>query len=422
MLTNLPNFINHFVKMNVFSDNPYFSAGFGLIGVGAGLAILRRGVTHLSSFVRRRLVCSLELNSRDPLFNQVLANLSKRIDNSGRFLNANHFMASWNNKHGSFLLHPGQGTHLISYYGKIIKVERNRERAPLEVTSPFETLTLSWIDSFPRSTAKTLASEILREAKQLSEEAERGKLLVYTNFANEWRVFGSPRRKRPLESVILSEGKKELLLEDLKKFLANSKWYYDRGVPYRRGYLLFGPPGGGKSSLIQALASHLDYGICLLNLAGDLVMTDDRLHHLLHSIPDKTFILLEDIDAAMASPMGDRAIPSSNRLSLSGLLNAIDGVAAAEERIIFMTTNYHKKLDPALIRPGRMDFSLELSHATRDQVVTMFSRFYPNSFELSNFLGKAFDDSNRSFSPAEIQGIFIRTSIRPLEGNLGDSR
>ena len=401
--------------MSLITDNPYFSAGFGLIGVGASLAILRRGVTSLSSFIRRRLVCSLELNSRDPLFNQVLTILSKRIDSNGLLLNSSHFIASWNTKIGSFLLYPGQGTHFIKYNGKIIKVERNRERAPLEVTSPFETLTLSWIDSHPRSTAKTLATEILKDAKQLSDEAERGKLLIYTNFANEWRAFGSPRRKRPIESVILSEDKKELLLEDLRKFLTNSKWYYDRGIPYRRGYLLYGPPGGGKSSLIHAIASHLEYGICLLNLAGDSIMTDDRLQHLLHSIPDKTFILLEDIDAAMANPNENRAISSSSRLSLSGLLNAIDGVAAAEERVIFMTTNYQNRLDPALIRPGRIDFSLELSQATKDQAVSMFARFYPDSYELKCHFEKAFEEKTLPFSPAEIQGIFIKHQCDPMK-------
>ena len=225
--------------------------------------------------------------------------------------------------------------------------------------------------------------------------------MIYTSFANEWRAFGNPRRKRPLESVVLPSGQLEAILKDLNEFLGSSKWYYERGIPYRRGYLLHGPPGGGKSSLIQALASHLDYGLCMMSLAGDSVMTDDRLQHLMHAVPDRCLLLLEDIDAATSlnrntnNPMG--------RLTLSGLLNAIDGVAAAEERIIFMTTNHPEKLDPALVRPGRIDFTMELGKATPEQAQRMFHRFYGIDVSPELFPNE--------LSPAEIQGIFIRHQI-----------
>jgi chaperone BCS1 len=69
------------------------------------------------------------------------------------------------------------------------------------------------------------------------------------------------------------------------------------GIPYRRGYLLYGPPGSGKSSFIQALAGELGYNICLLNLS-ERGLTDDRLNHLLSNTPERSILLLEDIDAA----------------------------------------------------------------------------------------------------------------------------
>jgi chaperone BCS1 len=72
------------------------------------------------------------------------------------------------------------------------------------------------------------------------------------------------------------------------------------GIPYRRGYLLYGPPGCGKSSFITALAGHLDLGICILNLS-DRSLSDDRLNHLLSSAPQQTIVLLEDVDAAFVS-------------------------------------------------------------------------------------------------------------------------
>lgn len=72
------------------------------------------------------------------------------------------------------------------------------------------------------------------------------------------------------------------------------------GIPYRRGYLLYGPPGCGKSSFISALAGELQFGICVLNLS-ERGLTDDRLNHLLAVAPQNTIILLEDIDSAFLS-------------------------------------------------------------------------------------------------------------------------
>ena len=69
------------------------------------------------------------------------------------------------------------------------------------------------------------------------------------------------------------------------------------GIPYRRGYLLHGPPGSGKSSFIQALAGSLNYDICLLNLS-ERGLADDKLIHLLSNTPERSFVLIEDVDAA----------------------------------------------------------------------------------------------------------------------------
>ena len=386
----------------IFQDNPYFSAGFGLLGVGAGLAVLRRGATQVAGLIRRRMICTMEITSRDPLFHQVLSLLERHnVNNLG-----SHFLAMSDAKKSQLAttLLPGQGTHYFKFNRRLLKMERNRERAPIEMAAPFETITLSWLDRFPRSDAKAVAGSLLEQARIASWESEKGKLLIYTSFAHEWRVFGNPRRKRPLESVVLPSGQLEGVLNDIGTFLGNSKWYYERGIPYRRGYLLHGPPGGGKSSLIQALASHLDYGICMMSLAGDSVMTDDRLQHLMHALPDRCMLLLEDIDAAVS--LNRDSTSSNSRLTLSGLLNAIDGVAAAEERIIFMTTNHPEKLDPALIRPGRIDYAMQLGLATPEQAQRMFLRFFNDSI-LANQFGELYTQQQSLQSPAELQGIFI---------------
>lgn len=87
--------------------------------------------------------------------------------------------------------------------------------------------------------------------------------------------------------------------------------------------------------------------ICMVSLS-DKDMSDDQLNHLLNSAPPRSIILLEDIDAAFQQ----RDAQHVNRVTFSGLLNALDGVAAQEGKLVFMTTNHVDKLDPALVRPG----------------------------------------------------------------------
>jgi len=175
---------------------------------------------------------------------------------------------------------------------------------------------------------------------------------------------------------VLDEGVSEGLVRDVKEFLASRQWYVDRGVPYRRGYLLHGPPGTGKTSFIQALAGELNYCVAMVNLS-ERGVTDDKLTMLLTKLPARSILLLEDVDSAL----GNRCTPGADGYSgatvtFSGLLNALDGLAAGEDRIAFLTTNHIELLDPALVRPGRVDVMVRLGEATRYQAARMWDRYY----------------------------------------------
>lgn len=99
--------------------------------------------------------------------------------------------------------------------------------------------------------------------------------------------------------------------------------------------------------------------------------------------PSHSIVLLEDVDAAFVSreesEASKLAYDGLNRLTFSGLLNMLDGVASSEARILFMTTNYIERLDPALIRPGRVDVKEYIGHATDEQIERAFIKFYPQS-------------------------------------------
>lgn len=197
------------------------------------------------------------------------------------------------------------------------------------------------------------------------------------------------------------------------------------GIPYRRGYLLHGPPGGGKTSFIQALAGELDYNLCILNLS-ERGLTDDRLHLVLSIIPARCILVLEDIDSAFSgrNPSAEKGyryivfaliMRYQSSITLSGFLNALDGVVASEDRIIFMTTNHPEKLDPALIRPGRVDVKEYFGLATPYQTKEMFLRFYGGDVSRGEEFAKTISTAGHSVSTAFLQGLFVSHKNEPEE-------
>jgi len=195
-----------------------------------------------------------------------------------------------------------------------------------------------------------------------------------------------------MSSIVLQPGVKDMLLADCKDFLCSEDWYAERGIPFRRGYLLHGVPGSGKTSLIHSLAGELGLDIYVVSLSSK-GMSDNTLTALMGGVPSRCILLLEDLDAAFtrsvtrdSSSTGtptstkdkDTAETDGSTLSLSGLLNSLDGVAAAEGRLLFATTNHIERLDPALSRPGRMDVWVNFTHATRFQAEGIFKCFFPS--------------------------------------------
>lgn len=201
---------------------------------------------------------------------------------------------------------------------------------------------------------------------------------------SHWRRL-EPRRLRKLNTVVSSSTPgPETLIDDMRTFLAREDWYAERGVPYRRGYLFHGPPGCGKTSFVTAAAGVLSCPIYVLNLA-DPYLSDLALLKLVTEARPRSILLIEDVDAAFrevdtAGPCsGDgsrREGASMGLLTFSGVLNALDGVAGQEGKLVVLTTNHPEKLDPALVRPGRVDMRATFHLATKSAIEEVFCNFF----------------------------------------------
>ncbi|PON52407.1 Spastin [Trema orientale] len=239
----------------------------------------------------------------------------------------------------------------------------------------------SFVLKLPKRHRQALLSPYLDHVISRAEEFERvsRERRLFTNnghgsYDSGW-VSVPFRHPSTFETLALEPQLKKQITDDLTAF-ANGKDFYHRvGRAWKRGYLLYGPPGSGKSSLIAAIANYLCYDVYDLELTK--VSDNSELRALLIQTTNRSIIVIEDIDCSVdltadrASKPRKRSQPSVNghdddehsgRVTLSGLLNFTDGLwsCCGEERIIVFTTNHKVNVDPALLRCGRMDVHVSL--------------------------------------------------------------
>jgi len=246
-----------------------------------------------------------------------------------------------------------------------------------------------------------------------------------------WHVQYSYWRKaetasaRPVESVVLPMAMKDKLVDDLSEFVSPSTkaWYIEHGVPYKRSYLLHGSPGAGKTSLIQALAGRFKRNVCYLSSLSHPEMTDDGLKTAVQRLPPRSLVVLEDVDTLFGDGRRKRDGDKS-ALTFSGVLNALDGVGASSGQVFILTTNHRERLDPALIRNGRVDVHIEFTDATPEQMRLLFSQYYRSA---ATSLADKFADnlvellgSGRTVSMACLQHYFIMKRKKTAEDAAAD--
>lgn len=378
---------------NQLQTNHFFSGGFVLMVMGGLVAYCRNLPHKIWNWIETRVFIEFEIPMKDEAFAWFNDWLAKQTYSRkrARWLTVKTLWHDGTDP--TIILSPAPGIHWLWWHKTLLIVRRERKETPAEslgVPISQETFVVKMLT---RDRAKV--EVLLRETYRATTRDDSDRINVNVVRWGDWYSQGK-RRRRSIDSVILKDGLMEDLLADVQKFRESEQRYIDRGIPYRRGYLLYGPPGSGKSSTVTAIASHFKLDIYILNLS-DPSMDDNRLQGLLASVNPNAILLIEDIDCAWKK----RDSAEKSGVTFSGLLNAVDGVAASEGRIVFMTTNHVDTLDPALVRPGRCDKHVFVDNACPEQAERLFKRFFDDPVRAADF-AKMKGDGSHSMAALQV--------------------
>ncbi|RGP73854.1 bcs1 precursor [Fusarium sporotrichioides] len=341
---------------------------------------------------------------------------------------------------------PAVGTHWFWYENRVVSFTRtSAAETPMPFGMKSETVVLSCLGRNP-----DILKRIIYNARIEYLEKQRGRTSIFRAVQSHgdmhcWaRSMSKPTR--PMSTIALEDHIKQSLIKDLSRYLnpRTKKWYATRGIPYRRGYLFSGPPGTGKTSLALAAAGLMGLNIYMISLSSPN-LSEDSLASLFQALPRTCLVLLEDIDAAgitetRAKKQKSKAesarkskrlgfsfpLASREPITLSGLLNVLDGVSAQEGRVLVMTSNHTENIDPALLRPGRVDYTIEFGLASFETIKQLFQLMYGTSYvengvevdsEKIEALSIEFAQviPAHTFTPAAIQGYLLMHQDDPVE-------
>ena len=217
-------------------------------------------------------------------------------------------------------------------------------------------------------------------------DKKRLKLYISSDDGGFFESIGS-RPKRSLESVFLPKDKKTIIIDLIGNFLKPTtiQRYEEYGINHKLTILFEGIPGTGKSSLIAALASHFNLNIAIISFTPK--MTDVGFMRSMRSLSQKmnrseddderdTLLVIEDMDCIFKERKSNDE--NRNMVTFSGILNTLDGITTSENQIVIMTTNHIEHLDPALIRPGRVDHIMRFDYAIKEQIKDIFTVYTKN--------------------------------------------
>ena len=351
----------------VITNNQILATGLGLSGAGILTFWIKDVPRSIYKLLKRELTTELIITSSNISFHNILKWIEKNytVKNFRKLKMTN---GKWGEDRTTTSI--GYGLHFIKYRTHHFIIELIKDSSN-QTERDRETLIITKMGR-----GRKVFDEFINEVETLDYDLTKTKLYKMERC---W-VFIKDQRTRNFDSIFIEKSRLESLLRNLDKFITSEEWYINNGIPYQLGILLYGPPGTGKTSLIKAIAGYLNYSIYYLspeNLGNiELAMC---------TIADKSLVVIEDIDSNFLTHA--RSHNHVNKLedidinapSLSEVLNSLDGMFSSHGRILVATTNHIEDLDPALIRPGRIDLKVNIDYVNKD-VLKDFSDMHFSQF------------------------------------------
>lgn len=351
--------------------NPVLIGGIGTVAFGSLMYAVKSVPQWLYSTLRRLLTIEITITSEGTLYHELLRVLSaRRVGALARLYTTDRQRK----------LVSGFGTS-FALWGRVpVLFEREILERNFQL---YEKLTI---------TLFTRSLKVMEEIIAAAEAPPMDNTIPVFIARGGFYDSGNRKRKRSLDTVFVRGTIIPDMVKRIEWFFANEAWYNQRGIPYKLTFLLHGPPGTGKSSLVFAIACHFNKELGVL--ADTLSSSLDRT-----LVPatgrDNTFMLIEDIDmltvarpsdgapavAAEGTPppvkaKKDEDDKAQQLSALHTLINALDGVGTPNGLVMFITTNHKDRLDPALVRSGRIDCDIEVGRLDLAAQRGMFTAFY----------------------------------------------
>ena len=390
--------------------NNQFASGGLVLGVGA--VAYRHGgkvLAIIKGFIWRRIFITVRMDRFNYGFEWMRSWLGDFLSENDKLIHEYEIKASNDGNRSDIALNQSDGRWFLTPEGFRVFVNMSRIEEKTDFgTRIYNKMTLT-TGRWNKTKLRALMSKIGTEYGQ----KKAGKIYMPNQDGTDWVEWCDvPATK--IEHVILDSDTKDKLLDDLQQFLDSEERYRELGLSYKRGYLLYGPPGNGKTSLIRALANHLNKSIAFVK--GSSLRFSD-VQQLIGRTGSDKLIVIEDIDRSTVvneqrpqktDEKETTDVPYSRTAGniLQDILNLMDGVQGGNGQIIITTANHPERLDKAFLRPGRIDRQVELANASKEQAHAIFIRFFGEGCQ---DLAKAFADNFEpgKLSMAQLQQIIL---------------
>lgn len=443
-------FISFYDRVQDLSKvNPLLATVVGAWALGVMTWALRNVPTKIFQFLKQQLTTSLTINNAGYGMNkqQFEAFMQWFIQNNWSKYSRDLSMDGGEWDSDQVVMGPGYGTHFFFYNGWFYWFVKRRLESSGTATEK------EAIDIYTLGRRQHRITDLINEFKYRPIPTE---LSVYRLQDKAWHPAVAIK-KRPLHTVIVKQAIKAQLLSQLDYFIHNAQWYHHRGMAHKLTFILHGKPGTGKTSLIKALASHYNRNIYQININQ---MSDTLFEAAISSVPRGAFILIEDFDSSGAThrrePLPVIAAPSASQpsdcpvaplepavgtlasavtplrpmdeitavmtsmLSLTAVLNTLDGIVTLDDTVIFMTTNHLEKIDSAITRKGRVDHIVEIPRLGDTEIREYIELMYPgtevpNDRHFATLAGcdlQALFLEHRDDAAAFIQGLPVQPTVQ----------